>query len=114
MNEESRLYKVLKVKMKDFESHEEIVRTKTGEEKRNKKGEIVKKQVTENIIKIITKDIEYIDKNNEKKIFQATSINHKDIRQYHTLIKEPEIIRIIKKLEPERNSFPLEKDDTYL
>lgn len=111
MNEESKLYKVLKVKMKDFERHEEIVVTKTGKEKRNKKGEIVKKIVTDNIIKIVIKDVEYTDKNEEKKVFQATSINHKDVKRYYTLLKDSETIRIVRALDFQNNNSQLEKND---
>lgn len=110
INDDSRLYKVLKVRMKDFETHEEVDRKQNGEVKKDKDGKDKMKIVTTNVIKIITKDVEY-DKNNEKKIFQATSINHKDIKQFYTLIKEPETIRIIKAIAQENNCSSLEKDD---
>lgn len=97
MTNETKLYKILKIKMKDLEKKkQDVIDKETDEIKSN--------LVTTNVIKIITKDIEYTNKKKEKKIFQATSIKNKDIRQYHTLLKENEVIRIIKALDLDNNN----------
>ncbi|WMJ81234.1 hypothetical protein RBU49_02980 [Clostridium sp. MB40-C1] len=105
MTNESNLYKVLKVKMKDFEIKKEKVLDDTDNEIIDGKTNKPKtKKITTNIIKITTKDIEYENNNKEKKIFQFTSINNKNIRQYHTLVKEDDVIRIIRVLNLDGNN----------
>ncbi|MCB2297063.1 hypothetical protein [Clostridium tagluense] len=103
MTNENKLYKVLKVKMKDFETEINPVIV-DGIEVINKKTKKVKtKIVTTNIIKIITKDVEYTKKD-EVKTFETTVINKKNVRQYHTLIKENDVIRIVRALDLGNNN----------
>ncbi|HDI3121666.1 hypothetical protein FDA77_00955 [Clostridium botulinum] len=101
MTNETRLYKVLKIKMKDFETKKEVINKKTNKTK----------TITTNVIKIITKDIECEDKDKKKKLSQVTEIKNKNIRQYHTLVKENEVIRIIRALDLNNNN---ELNDNYI
>lgn len=105
----TKLYKVLKVKMQDLEK--ETQNTVDDNEKGKGKGKGKGKTITTNTINIITSDIEYLNKNKEKEIFQATTIKNKSIRQYHTLVKDNEIIRIIRALNLNGNN---ELNDNYI
>ena len=66
---------------------------------------------TINIIKIITKDIEYKNKKGEDEIFSVTAIRNKGIRQYHTLMKENDVIRIARALDLLNNNV---LNDNYI
>ncbi|MDP4143116.1 MAG: hypothetical protein Q8936_01355 [Bacillota bacterium] len=111
MTEKTKLYKILKIKMSDLETEERDVLDEHGNKvlyKRGKKKDDVRREiVSANTIKIITK--ESIKENKETCV--VTRIRNKNIRRYHTLVKENELIRIIRALELEKNN---ELNDNYI